>query len=288
MQKNMKQIIFTLTLLSIGHILFAQNEKNGSCEPEKDTTKIKIGNSTVIIVNSIDTTDIDYDFGEWDHQDKDTSDWGAFLDIGMTGYLTEDNKFTMPQDQSLMELSYPRSWSVSFSSLYQGAALPNRRLYIYPGVGIAWHNYFFENNVNISTSNTYTEFTEDSIREFEKFKMSATYLQIPIIVGTSIGNTYKTPLNIQVGIIGGYKIGSKVKQRYVYDDARHKEKIKDDYNLNPFKVEAIARIAIGDVGLYAKYAITTLFEENKAAELYPFSAGITFGDFKSNKKKNKK
>ena len=49
---------------------------------------------------------------------------------------------------------------------------------------------------------------------------------------------------------------------------------KDDYNLNPFRVNAHASIGYHNFTLYADYALTPLFENGKDPELYPFTSVV--------------
>jgi hypothetical protein len=72
----------------------------------------------------------------------------------------------------------------------------------------------------------------------------------------------------------GWRIGSHSKN--VYDDGnKEKEKNKDDFHMNPFKYQAIARIGWGVINLWGTYSLNTLFKDNEGPEVYPYSIGIT-------------
>lgn len=275
----MKKIGLLLPILLIGTLCFSQKEN----KPSKDSTRIKMGNSTIIIIknNPNDSTDYDYDFGSCDstHQEKEKEDdVTVYFDLGMNGYLNEDQNISLPSSERLLELDYAKSRSFSFGFMLKDADIIKDRFYISPGIGLSWNNYFFKNNINISTSNDITTFTEDSVVEYSKYKLRSSYLDVPIVLGLRIGNPEKA-VNIQAGIIGGLKLRSIIKRKYTLDDARHKDKVRDDFNINPFKLEAIARLTYDDFGFFAKYSFTSLFENNKAPELNPFSIGVTVGNF---------
>ena len=272
-------LLFGLLFCTVG--AFAQ--KDSLKEKEPDTTKIKIGNSTIIILNNDDSDDYDFDFSSKDSSKtckdgSDDNDTGLAFDFGMAGYMTPGNSIALPANQNLMELNSARSNSVGLTFMFKEARLAKKRLYVRSGLGINWTNYHFKNNINISTSNDSTAFTTDSIRSFDKYKLRATYLQVPLLIGMRLGDL-DHPFGLQFGVVGSYKIGSAIKQKYTLGESKLKDKVKDDYNLNPFKFEALARVSIDNFGFYAKYSLTELFESGRAPELYPFSMGITIGGF---------
>lgn len=280
----MKNKILFIPLLLLASLGFSQNGNTF----KRDTTRIKMGKSTILIFNdSLNQGEYNHDFGKCDPAcEQEKEDWATLIvDIGLNGYTTPDNKLSLPPAQFLMEIDYSRSRSFGLTVSLKGADLIKDRLYLAPGLGLSWNSYFFENNIRVSTSNDSTAFISDSIFEFSKYKLRATYLEVPLVLGVRIGSL-KTPLGLQVGVIGGFKINSIIKQKYTTDGVDYKVKVKDDFNINPFKLDAVARITISNIGLFARYSLTTLFEKNKAPELYPFSAGITIGGFK-NKRKSK-
>ena len=89
----------------------------------------------------------------------------------------------------------------------------------------------------------------------------------------------KKTFGLHVGVIGSYKIGSQVVKKYSEDGIVYKTKIVDHFNLNNIKVSGIAKLTIGIVGIYIRYSITPLFIKDKAYMVYPFSAGLIFGNF---------
>ncbi len=274
----MKKIILFIPVLLTGYIGFSQTEK----EPVSDTTRIKIGKSIIVIYDDPGNGEYDHDLGECEADSlKKEEHTTMAIDLGMNGYLSSNRNLSMPNGQELMELDYARSRTIGVNIMLKDADIIKDRFYISPGIGINWNNYFFENNISIGTSNDTTIFSADTVVDNDKYKLRATYLQIPVVLGVRIGKVEK-PIGLQFGVIGGYKIRSLVKRKYSIDEARYKEKVRDDFNINPFKVDLVARLGYGDFGCFAKYSVTSLFENDKAPELYPFSFGITLGGFTKN------
>jgi len=266
-----KQLIISSALTLIALMGFSQDQQRTT-----DTTTFNIGKSTVVIYdteeNSIDTNEVKV------CEDNGDNELSFVMDIGMNGYTAANGSITLPAEQSVMDLNYARSRSVGFSFMYTKGNLIGDRLYISPGIGLNWNNYFFKNNISIAASNDSTTFNIDSVITYDKYKLRATYIQVPIVIGARIGNLDK-PLGLQIGVVGSYRISSILKQKFIFEDAKHRSKIKDDFNISPFKLDAIARVSVGDVCIFARYSLTTLFEKDKAPELYPISVGFTFGGF---------
>ena len=262
----MKSILL-LILFSIGlsFSLLAQDRDSTAA----DTTVIEMNKRTIVIYTheSEDTLSI--------KKEDDKLSLNTTLDFGVNGYLTPTNSLALPSDLSLMELDYSKSRSFAFNFLLEGVDFAKKRIFLTTGFGLDFKSYQFKNEVFISPSNDSTEFIASGLTH-DKYKLKATYFQVPAMIGFRLGKI-KKPLTIEFGAIAGYKIGSKVKEKYQLNDEKYKTTIKDDYNLSPFKLTATARIRIAGIGIFANYGLTPLFENNKAPELYPFTVGITLG-----------
>ena len=260
----------------------AQEEQNAN----DDTTKIKLGNMTIIIDeggDGDDFEDFDVDIIEDDDCDGDCRDFGmtSNFNIGANGWLTSDNKTAMPSDYENMAIDYGASRIFNVNFMFYGADVFNRRLYVSPGFGFTWNSYKFNNNIQISTGGDTTMFMTDSVRKFEKFKLRTSYLEVPLVVGLRLGDADNNPLTIEAGLIGGLNLNNVVKQKYITDGTRYKDRIRDDYNINPFRLDATARVQIGGFGIFARYGLQSLFQDGKTQEVYPFSVGISLGSVSS-------
>jgi hypothetical protein len=73
----------------------------------------------------------------------------------------------------------------------------------------------------------------------------------------------------------GFLINGKMKQ---VSDEKGKEKVKDDFNLNPFRYGASARLGYDDLGVYVKYYNSNVFADNQGpAGLKNINFGIMLG-----------
>jgi hypothetical protein len=277
----MKKYILTTALISAALISWSQEEIEvpSNIGVKDDTSKIKIGNITIIFNEdgADDFEDFDSEeFGE-DEDDQNSVGFVGQINFGMNGWLTADNQTTFASEYQTMSLDLAKSRSFGFDYMFQGADLFNKRLFISPGFGVNWNGYKFEENITVSTGGDTTIFATDTVRIFDKYKLRATYVQVPLMLGVRLGDLSNKPFIIEGGVIGGFNIGSLVKQKYVADGTAFKDKISDDFNINPFKLEVVARLSIGELGLYGKYAVTTMFEAGKTQAVQPFSIGLTLG-----------
>jgi len=242
-----------------------------------DTTRLRIGKKTILFVGESDDG-FDWDDEEVSRRSPEFLKILPTIDIGANSYVTPTNNLILPESQKLMELDY-KSSSFSATLLIKGISAINKKIHLSTGIGFNWSSYSFEKNVSVSTTNDTTLFSVDTIIAYSKNKLKTVYAQVPLIIRIRMGKIKNTPFGIQFGVIGGYKLGAKIKQKYSINETHYKDKIKDTYNINPIKMEAITRINIGQFGLYAKYSIVPLFETHKAPELHPVSVGLTIGGF---------
>jgi hypothetical protein len=273
----MKNVLLIVAITFFSNSIFAITDYTNS----DDTTRIKTKNKTYLI---IDSEDDDFSFEE-DTNGFNEEEGGLEViltaDFGMNGYLTPDYSMNLPEPQRMMELNSSGSRALSVNFMLKGAKIVKDWFYISPGIGVTANSYSFKNNIHISTGSDTTMFTADTILSNDKYELSATYLQVPLVLGFRIGNPDKKRVGIQIGAIGAYKIVSKINQKYYLaaNDTKEKHTIVDDFNIHPFKMDLIVRVSVGKIGLFGKSSFTALFEKTKAAELYPFSVGFTFGGF---------
>ncbi|CAG5077209.1 PorT family protein [Parvicella tangerina] len=272
----MKKIYLILTPLFLTTLTYAQDEQ----PINDDTTKIKMGNMTIII-NDDDTEEGDFDFDMDDTTEVEEKSIGTELDmqLGMNGWLNSSNSTVFSDDYLDMSLQLNRSRSFGMHMMMSGLDIFKGHVFLSPGIGFTWNSYHFENKyVSLTTGNDTTMFLADSAIQFDKYKLRATYAELPITLGFRIGNLDKTFLTVQAGVIGGINIGSIVKQRYFVNSTKYKEKIKDDFNVNPFKLDGIVKLKFKEsIGVFARYSFTTMFEQGKTQTVYPFAIGITIG-----------
>ena len=143
------------------------------------------------------------------------------------------------------------------------------------GIGLSWYHYNFRNSYTLQPNVSFASAIQDSLH-YRRNRLGMTYINVPLFLEFNTNNKdARNSFHFGAGMEFGYNIFNNVlKQKYELNDKIYKNKIKDDFNVNPFRYDIIARIGYGNFTIYGQYSLSTLFAKNKGPVVYPFSAGI--------------
>lgn len=236
-----------------------------------DTTRLEIGGRHI---------DISHDPEERSKREKHQADsdfefWEG-MDLGVNGLLTYDNQISMPQGLESMDLNYAKSYVFGLNMWQKNIHVYRNNVNLGTGIGLTWYHYNFRGSYTLQPNVPYTFSINDSLN-YSKNRLNACYVNIPLFLEFNTNNEDASrSFHIGGGVQAGYNVfRNKVKQKYELDGRTYKRKIKDDYNVNPFKIDLIGRIGYGSFSIFGTYSLTPLFEENKGPRVYPFTAGIS-------------
>ncbi|TVQ92653.1 MAG: hypothetical protein EA393_03130 [Bacteroidetes bacterium] len=235
-----------------------------------DTTRIRIGGRDLLIIDDEGTDRVRV---ERRRTRAFRNNWSGF-ELGINGYLSPDNSFTLQQEAQPIDLRYEKSVIVNINFLQQSFPIISNNLGIYSGLGLSFNNYRFDNQTRIVHTSDGVEFFEDE-DPMRKNKLTLTYLTVPVMMELQTSARRSSEkFHIAGGLIIGTRIGTHAK--YVYDDGGKKRKEKDysNFHVPPFRFDLSGRIGWGRVNLFATYALNDLFKDDKGPELTPFSVGI--------------
>ena len=266
----MKKTITLVAVLLVSMLTFAQ-------EKEQDTTRFKYKGKVITITED---DEIELSIGD-KGGDEDDDSWDVNLwrglELGVNGYFT-DNNFGINNDPNnvYLELDYGRSFMINMNLWEYNTGLGTEKVRFSTGLGFRFNRYAFKST---NTSLTYNE-TEvfgavDSTKSFDKNFLNATYISAPVYLTIMPGKDPDKSFHLSVGAIVNYRIGSRVKQKYVQQDRNQKDINRGHYHLNPFLLDASARIGVGDFTVFANYGLNSLFESGKGPDYTPFSAGLS-------------
>ena len=275
----MKRTFLTLAILSLGLLAFSQtdtlNIKNS------DTTKVKVLDEWDELENmNSETNYFDEDNNyKWEYS-LETDDWenikeGKFsglwsgFEMGVNNFVNPNGSMKLSKENSYLNINNSRSYEFSLNVYDFSLSIFDKYIGLTSGVGITMNNYRFENNTTLINSLDSLSYSTDTIYNYQKNKLTAFYLKIPLLLEFNIPVNHNR-LSIAAGVIGGIKFASYTKQ--VYNG--FKEVKGKDFHTNLFKYELTARVGYGNVNLFANYALSTLFNKNEGPELYPVSMGI--------------
>jgi len=197
------------------------------------------------------------------------------LELGINGYLTADNSFTMGAGFEYLDLRYEKSISVNLNMFQQSVPLIDNRLGMFSGIGIGWNNYRLGNDfllVEEVNQVAPRSVTEPGLR---KNKLTITWINVPLMLEYQTqDHEGQQKFFVSAGLNIGARIGSFTKQVYFPNDDRERRRTRDDFHLNPFRYDMQLRLGYGKLGIFASYSLNTLFRDNRGPELHPFSMGL--------------
>lgn len=248
-----------------------------------DTIKVKIGKKGIKIIDNEDGTSIDIidldeieDEKDFNYKRKFKGHWRGF-ELGLNNYFTDDFSTSLPPLYEFMDLNTGKSLNVNINFLQYSIGLVSNNIGLVTGLGMDINNYRFDKDNSIIENDNGEIVEYDYDFPLEKSKLVTTYLTAPLLMEFQIPTGRgKKMLFISGGVIGGLKIGSHTKVVYRESGNRQKDKIRDDFNLSPFRYGVTARLGFRALKIYANYYLNPLFEEEKVPEFYPFSIGLAF------------
>lgn len=200
--------------------------------------------------------------------------WCGFY-FGFVNFAQADYSMYPPETGKFMDLDYSNSFTMQFNVLEQSINLvPGRNFGFVVGLGLEYQRFRFDKNYqSIQVDDGIVQPRAlNSEWNVKKNSFKTLYLTIPVML------EYQLPGNsmyISGGVMGGVRLLSRTKVVY-RDEENHKKKNRstDDFNLFPFKADAIAKIGYGHVNVWGSYTFTRMFKKDKGPELNPYAIGL--------------
>jgi hypothetical protein len=257
------------------------DEHEFSLQEGQDTTKININGNEIIVIEKDGETKVmkrKVEPTKSKKKKKFKGNW-AGLEFGVNGYLNNNFGLDIPAEYSYMELNYPKSINFNLNFFQQSIPIFGHKFGMVTGMGIQWYNYRFYNNATVLSPDSATLFgyiDNTKGRSYSKSKLTSSYLVVPLLFEFQTNRHHKSnSFHISTGVIGGIRLATHTKQVYSFDGSgKNKPKVRDEFFMQPFRLDATLRIGWGPLNLYGNYSITPMFRNNKGPELYPFSVGF--------------
>jgi len=288
----MKQLIFSLAAIAILCLNLKAQEVSADAKSltvssesvfHEDTIKASVNQDTSIVrIGKKEVEVIDQEDGmkiicgkNKNKKDKSGKFNGHFegIEFGFNAFDKPDYSMYNAVDKDFMSLNQGKSMEIDLNFYELNIGLIKNYVGLVSGMGLSFNNYRFENPYTLKKAGDMTEPVFLTYDNLSKTKLAVTYLNVPLLLEFQIPvNQNEGRLYINAGIVGGVKIGSHTKVKH----GDTKDKDHSSFNLNSFNYAATARIGYKDIGLFAKYSLTSLFESGKGPELTPFTVGISF------------
>jgi hypothetical protein len=216
------------------------------------------------------------------HNSALSTNWLIF-DLGFANYTDNTNYAEANQSSYLhasggaafskddFHLKAIKSSNVDIWLFMQKLDITRHVLNLKYGFGLEMFNFRYNNSISYNGSPAYVY--RDTV-SFAKDKLFASYLTVPLMLNVNTAPKRNNGFTFSAGLSAGYLIGSHTKQ---VSAERGKQKIHDDFDLNPWRFAYVAELGLGPIRLYGSYSINPL--HNEALKQYPYTVGIRFSNW---------
>jgi hypothetical protein len=286
--------IFLAALLSLAGIS-AKAQNDTLPNAKKDTTNINLGNTRITIIEEkkgdnktvtvlSDTTifvELDSvpngEFTPSKRKKKPANAW-AGIEIGINTMLNSERNFSLTGADAPYSLNYAKSVSIGLNLYEYKLPIVKNNFYMSTGFGLEFNNFRFDDtSVKLDPKSNPLAVTYDTTRNYTKNKLALAYLNVPLLF-TVATNTKKgkNAFHLSLGAMVGFKYRTHQKMVYYEDGDKNKPKTFDSFNTSPFRFTAMARMGYKKIGVYANYALNSMFLKDQGPELYPLTMGVSF------------
>jgi hypothetical protein len=259
---------------------------------KKDTVQIRVGKHNVEVITDGENTQIEvekikdfksrWENNDWDdekikpikhknHNKKFDGHWDSFDFGGNMLYKTNYDNYAAGTPHFL-DIRPEKSFecNINFAEYSFGFG---QYIGIVTGLGFNFNDYKFKNQYTIEAIDGVLQPVALPNEDFRLSKLSTGFLTAPLMLEIQIpGNGGEDRLFIAGGLIGGLKMGEHTKTRI----GDQKLKNKGDHFVSPLRWGYTARIGFEDMGVFATYYVTELFESGKGPVTNPLTIGLTF------------
>ena len=208
---------------------------------------------------------------------KNIENFWWVLDLGFSGYTDQSNfalartiGFVAPNiGKDQLKLNMAASRNVNLWILMQRVNLVKHMLNLKYGVGLEMNNYRFEQE-NIQFQKNPTAIYLGMV-EYNKVKLAADYITVPMMLNLNTSPEKSNGLRLSAGVSAGFLYSSRFKTKEGGDI----DKIRSDFDLEPFKFSWVGELGLGPITLYTSFAMNNMW--NKGLDMRPYNVGIRLG-----------
>lgn len=256
----------TVDTIKIGNIIIIK-KNDGKTVESKEEKKNEDGGISVEIKKRKDYKPSNISTNWWivDLGFANVNDQTNYASPAALAYLPGGNKNTL-------SLRNGKSVNVNLWFFMQRINLIKHAVNLKYGLGLELNNYRYQNNIRYRYEPT--DFINRDSISFTKNKLAADYITVPVMLNFNFNPKKKRSYGFSAGISAGYLYTARQK---LCSDQRGKEKIKNDFNLEPWKISAIGELNLGVIRFYGSYALNNLHQSG--LEQTPYNFGIRFSSW---------
>ena len=210
-----------------------------------------------------------------------------FLDLGFSNY-TDRTDYTSSQAQafapgankSWMELHTIKSTNINLWVVGQHLSLIHNYVNLKYRLGAEFNNFRFKHPIRFQKNNPTTDnepiiyIDEDALSNppkitYQKNKLATDYITLPVLLNINLTPHKLYHIGFSAGMSAGYLVTAR--NKFINSNIG-KKKLKDDFELSPWKIAYVGELELGVVTLYGSYATKAMFQ--RGLEMIPYNIGL--------------
>ena len=285
----MKRIFTLCIILCITLAGFGQTD---STKKESKADTIRIGGMVIIRDQDNKNRRVERDtlprVGRRNNENRSnvSTNWWI-VDLGFSNYIDdteygslEAQAYAPGSNQSWFDLKNGKSRNVNIWIFMQKINMVKHAVNLRYGLGLELNNYYYKQPVRyfentLAIANPPRVFIDNTPnRSYKKSKLAADYLTVPVMLNFNFTPKRDKGFGFSAGISAGYLYSARNKT--VTSD-EGKEKVKDDFELERWKISYVGEISLGPVRFYGSYALRNMFE--RGLNMTPYTFGFRFSNW---------
>ncbi|MER3498778.1 MAG: hypothetical protein C4308_09180 [Chitinophagaceae bacterium] len=283
----MKRILLLCVLSSTVLIGFAQTDTTS----KEKTDTIKIGGMIIIRKPGGDReiykqrkgsdSTVKISGRRYNKPSNISTNWWI-VDLGFSNYNDKTNyssaavqSFAPNSNEDMFKLKNFKSRNVNIWFFMQKLNVAKHILNLKYGLGLELNNYHFdEEQVKFSENPTVITIDPAFKDKLKKNKLAADYITVPLMLNINFTPGRGRGFGISGGVSAGYLYSSRQKVKY---NGGKKDKLKDDFDLEKWKISYVGEVLLGPVKLYGSYSPNSMW--SKALDQRPYTFGVRFSNW---------
>jgi len=282
--------IFTLCMILCTSLAAISQEDSTRTESKADT--IRIGGMVIIRDKNSKSRRIERDtLPRIYRRNRDTPsnisiNW-IILDIGFSQYTDNTNYasagaqgYAPGSNKTWFDLKDGKSRNVNFWIFMMRMNMVKHVLNFKTGLGLELNNYHYKQPVRYDGAPPAVPDPPRVIldntagRSYKKNKLAADYLTVPAMLNVNFTPRRKRGFGFSGGISVGYLYAGR--QKTITSD-EGKEKTKDDFELQKWKLSYVGELSLGPVRFYGSLAWKNMYE--RGLDMTPYTFGFRFSNW---------
>jgi len=267
---------------------------------QKDTTEVTV---KVITSGSSDTLIVDSQGQQWRKTSKRRNiqtSWFDSLDFGIANFddktqygSAEANAYAPGSTADWFDLKNGKSLNINLWIVSQKLNLISHVVNLKYALGLELNNYRYKNPIRYAENAPYVSWDNTPNRTYKKNKLAADYVTFPLMLNfdfsprprvasvdyvasetkkrMKISGRKKAEWGFSGGLSAGYLYSARNK---TITSDEGKEKLKDNFGLQPWKISYVAEINLGYISLYGSIANKSMYKSG--LNMTPYTVGLRF------------